>query len=68
MTDALATLERLINRMSPAQKDALDEFLVPQVEALWTPDRRNMPQVQAYFSKADLMLYGGGAAAAKPTC
>jgi hypothetical protein len=54
--------------MSSAQKDALDEFLVPQVEALWTPDRRNKPQVQAYFSKADLMLYGGGAAAAKPTC
>jgi hypothetical protein len=25
--------------MSPVQKDVLDEFLVPQVEALWTPDR-----------------------------
>jgi hypothetical protein len=30
---------------SPTQKDALDQILAPQLETLWTPDRRNKPQV-----------------------
>jgi hypothetical protein len=36
-----------------------------EIAAVWTPDPRNRPQVEAYESKADLMLYGGAAGGGK---
>jgi hypothetical protein len=50
--------ERVLGRIPP-EKEVLDEILLPQTEALWSPELRNKPPVQAYFRKADLMLYAG---------
>ena len=36
-----------------------------RLRRVWTPDPSNRPQVEAYESKADLLLYGGAAGGGK---
>lgn len=45
------------------QKAELDKLLGLQTR--WLPDCRNEPQLQAYYSDADLMLFGGAAGGGK---
>jgi hypothetical protein len=35
---AVERLERALRRIPPSKKEALDEILLPQTEALWSPD------------------------------
>ena len=61
--DALVELERLIEGLSPAEVAELDELLKPELSAKWLPSPG--PQTEAYYSKADLLLYGGAAGGGK---
>ena len=63
--DALAELERYVASLDNAQKAELDVILRKELTATWLPEPENGPQVQAYYSNADLMLYGGAAGAGK---
>lgn len=63
--DVLTDLEALIGRMEPKAKADLDTLLAPELASPWLPDPNNRPQVAAYNSKADLLLYGGAAGGGK---
>lgn len=54
-----------VTGLSEAQKAELDRILEPELTAKWLPDARNEPQLQAYYSDADLMLFGGAAGGGK---
>jgi hypothetical protein len=51
--------------MDPKSKAELDRLLKKEMAALWMPDPRNIPQMVAYESRADLLLYGGAAGGGK---
>ena len=51
--------------LSEEEKSELDRLLAPELAANWLPDPRNEPQLQAYYSEADLMLFGGAAGGGK---
>ncbi len=57
--DTLADLERYVASLTPTEKVELDRLLEPELKALWLPEPDNEPQVKAYYSNADLLLYGG---------
>lgn len=63
MGDVLAELQALIGGMSPRQKAELDTLIAAELDAPWLPTPG--PQADAYRSKADLLLYGGGAGGGK---
>ena len=48
----------------PLERGQLYDFF-NQFSALWQPERTNRPQVEAYNSQADLLLYGGAAGGGK---
>lgn len=54
-----------IATLTPAQKAELDKLIEPELKAIWLPAPENKPQVAACYSKADLLLYGGGAGGGK---
>lgn len=51
--------------LNPAEKAELDRILEKELTAKWLPDPRNEPQLQAYYSMADLLLFGGAAGGGK---
>jgi hypothetical protein len=51
--------------MGPKEKAELDKILGPELRWKWFPDPRNEPQLQAFYSDADLMLFGGAAGGGK---
>lgn len=51
--------------LSEADKADLDKLLARELSAKWLPDPRNEPQLQAYYSEADLLLFGGAAGGGK---
>lgn len=52
--------------LSEAGKAELDQLLGQSlIRAKWLPDPRNEPQLQAYYSEADLLLFGGAAGGGK---
>lgn len=51
--------------LKPAEKAALDKILEKELKSRWLPDGRNEPQLQAYYSEADLLLFGGAAGGGK---
>ena len=57
--DALAEFEAYVAKLDDKDKAELDRLIEPELKALWLPDPRNQPQVKAYYSLADVMLYGG---------
>ncbi len=65
MLSALAELQDYIAGLTPDEKDTLDRMIEPELNAKWLPDPENKPQCAAYYSPADLMLYGGAAGAGK---
>lgn len=63
MSDVLAELERQILGMSPSELKELDKLIADELKAAWLPNPG--PQTQAYYSKADELLYGGAAGGGK---
>jgi hypothetical protein len=54
-----------IASLTKAEKAELDRLLAPELNSKWLPDPRNEPQLQAYYSEADLLLFGGAAGGGK---
>src|ERR1700722_11313930 len=59
--DALARVKSL----DAKGKAEFDKIAARELAAHWLPDPRNEPQLQAYYSDAELMLFGGGAGGGK---
>jgi Terminase large subunit, T4likevirus-type, N-terminal len=51
--------------LDPSERAPLDQLLAPELAAKWLPDPRNEPQLEAYHSDADLLLFGGAAGGGK---
>jgi hypothetical protein len=63
--DIVAELDAKIAAM-PAEKQAeLEDGLAEELAAKWRPDPRNKPQVEAFYSPAQIMLFGGAAGGGK---
>jgi hypothetical protein len=62
---AIADPRAYVAGLSAEEKKELDRLLGPELRAYWLPDPRNEPQLQAYYSDADLMLFGGAAGGGK---
>lgn len=56
---ALAELHAYVDGLSKSELADFDKMLAPELKALWLPEPDNEPQGNAYYSKADLMLFGG---------
>ena len=65
MADVLAEFEQYVAGLNEKDKAELDQLLAAELTSTWLPDPRNKPQVAAYYSKADLLLFGGAAGAGK---
>lgn len=65
MLNPLADLEAMFAAMPAAEKAQYDKLLEPELSADWLPEPTNGPQVNAYNSLADLLLYGGAAGGGK---
>lgn len=61
--DLLAELEAKLAAMPAAEKAKLDKMLEPELSRGWLPNPG--PQMDAYTSKADILLYGGAAGGGK---
>jgi hypothetical protein len=61
--DALAELEALISGLSADERSSLDGLLGEELKEKWLPNPG--PQSDAYYSEADLLLYGGAAGGGK---
>jgi hypothetical protein len=61
--DTFADLQRLLACMSEEQKAELDKTIAQELSQKWLPQPG--PQTDAYFSEADLLLYGGAAGGGK---
>src|SRR6478736_1943318 len=64
-TDPLENYRAMLASMDPKAKAELDRIIKKERNAAWAPDPRNIPQMVAYESKADLLLYGGAAGGGK---
>lgn len=65
MFAAIGDPKAYVASLSAEQKAELDRLLAVELSAKWLPDPRNEPQLQAYYSEADLLLFGGGAGGGK---
>lgn len=63
MANLLAEFEAMIDGMSADQQAELDELLADELAMKWLPAPG--PQSDAYFSRADILLFGGGAGGGK---
>lgn len=63
MADALAELQSIIGAMDAKEIAELDRLIADELKRPWLPNPG--PQADAYYSKADLLLYGGGAGGGK---
>lgn len=61
--DGFADLKALLAEMSPEDKADLDKTLDRELSQKWLPQPG--PQTEAFFSDADLLLYGGAAGGGK---
>lgn len=61
--DVLAELEAMIAGLSAGEKAALTKLAEGELSKPWLPNPG--PQADAYYSKADLLLYGGAAGGGK---
>jgi hypothetical protein len=65
LSGALAEFEEFIAELTPDEFRRVEEATRRQLESAWLPELRNKPQVAAYYSDADLLLYGGAAGGGK---
>jgi hypothetical protein len=56
---ALADLEKYVESLSKPELAEFDKLVAEELRAIWLPDPENEPQTKAYYSNADLMLFGG---------
>jgi hypothetical protein len=63
--DPLEPYRAMLATMDPKAKSELDRLIKKEMSALWCPDPRNIPQMVAYESQADMLLYGGAAGGGK---
>src|SRR5262245_39885135 len=63
--DRAARAARALENLSAESRAAFDRALAEKLAQPWLPDSENRPQVKAYHSKADLLLYGGAAGGGK---
>src|SRR5262245_7261606 len=63
--DRAARAARALENFSAESRVAFDRALAEKLAQPWLPDSENRPQVKAYHSKADLLLYGGAAGGGK---
>lgn len=63
--DLFAELAAKIRVMPVEERVTLAKGLNKELKAAWSPDPRNKPQVEAYHSQADILLYGGAAGGGK---
>ena len=61
ITDPVAYIAGL----TPQSKREFDMLLAAELTAKWLPDPRNEPQLNAYYSEAELLLFGGAAGGGK---
>lgn len=61
----ISEFEAFVSGLKPADKAEFDDLLHTELAAAWLPDPENRPQMDAYYSSADLMLYGGAAGSGK---
>jgi hypothetical protein len=61
--DALAELEAMISGLDEQGRKDLDALIATELGQKWLPNPG--PQAEAYYSDADLMLYGGAAGGGK---
>ncbi|HLH92081.1 MAG TPA: terminase [Xanthobacteraceae bacterium] len=62
---ALDDLEAYVASLDETQKAQLDQLIAPELASIWLPEPDNKPQCEAYWSLADLLLFGGGAGGGK---
>ncbi len=62
---ATEALERFILGLDKAKHDELISHIKGDLGKPWYPDPDNGPQLEAYLSEADLLLYGGAAGGGK---
>jgi len=62
---ATAALEKWVAGLGADEREQLDALIAPELDKLWLPDPDNGPQLEAYLSEADLLLYGGAAGGGK---
>lgn len=65
MSDVLAELRAQLAGMTSDEKAKLDRGMAAELRAKWGVDTQNLPQVAAYRSAADILLYGGQAGGGK---
>jgi hypothetical protein len=69
MPDVLAEYQSYVASLTPTHKAEFDAMFASELAkvkaGLWQPDPRNGPQCAAYYSQADLLLFGGAAGAGK---
>lgn len=65
MLDAVEALDKFVKSLDLKGKAELDALIAPELAKLWLPDPENGPQLEAYLSEADLLLYGGAAGGGK---
>lgn len=63
--ESLDKYKSLLASMDGKAKADLDRMIREENEAAWLPDPRNIPQMVAYESPADMLLYGGAAGGGK---
>jgi hypothetical protein len=61
--DSFTDLTALLSSMSDEQKAELDQTISQELKQKWLPQPG--PQTEAFFSEADLLLYGGAAGGGK---
>jgi hypothetical protein len=60
-----APITAAVGKLDHGARQALVGLLQPELTSAWLPDPRNEPQCKAYYSHADLMLFGGQAGGGK---
>ena len=65
MSHDIARVDRALRLLSPQAAVDFDREIGLELARPWLPEPENVPQVRAYRSKADLLLYGGAAGGGK---
>lgn len=64
-TNPIEKYKDMLAGMDPQAKAKLDRLIKAELNSPWLPDPRNIPQMVAFESPADIILYGGAAGGGK---
>ena len=65
LAGSIAQVSAALDAMPPEIQAQFDRLIRPVRPPVWLPDPHNQAQVAAYYSPADLLLYGGAAGGGK---